>query len=511
MGSHESQESFASRGVTAAPAGVLPRADSKKAAHDIKELKPEICVIGADAGGRAVAAAAAALSVPTVLIDDGTTDGALGADSVSAGSVASIALTTVAARVNALRHSAGFGIRTVRFGVDFPAVSGSVRDAVAAVAPNTSREHIIGLGVRVVTGAAHFTDGETVMVGGTAIKARRFVIATGASPAVPPIPGLAEMPYLTGKTAYALPDCPRHLIVIGAGATGLELAQAFRRLGAEVTVLESATPLAGEDPECSAVVLDALAREGVKLRTGVEVKRVRRVLARVQVELAAADGTETIEGSHLLLAAGRQANVAHLDLDNAGIHCGLRGIIVDESLRTTNKRVYALGGVIGGHGFDHAAEYQAGLIIRHAVQATPIPAGPDAVPAVIYTDPELAKVGLLEDEARSRAKDIRVLRWPYHENDRAQATGATSGHIKVITDAKGQILGAAIVGALAAESIVPWALAISQKLNISALAGLVVPYPTFAEVGKRAAMTYFMRDLTRTRARRIISWLRREG
>ena len=225
----------------------------------------------------------------------------------------------------------------------------------------------------------------------------------------------------------------------------------------------------------------------------------------------AAGGTETIEGSHLLLAAGRQANIAHLDLNNAGIHCGLRGVTVDESLRTTNRRVFAIGDVTGGRGLDHAAEYQAGLIVRHAVLQTPIRANLSVVPAVTYTDPELAKVGLSEDEARSRVKTIRVLRWPYHENDRAQATGATQGHIKVITDAKGQILGATIVGALAAETIVPWTLAISQKMNISAIAGLVVPYPTFAEVGKRAAMTYFLRELTRTKVQRIVAWLRRKG
>ena len=474
-------------------------------AHEVKELRPDICVIGADAGGRAVAAAAACFGVPTVLIEDG----AVGSDGDSG--VPSMALITVAERVKALRDGAHYGVKTVRFGVDFAAVSGYVRDVVEAVAPNATREHIAGLGVRVITGAARFTAPDTVAVGDTTIMARRFVVATGSSPILPAVPGFAEIPYLTSKTACSLVDCPRHLIVIGAGSNGLEMAQAFRRLGSDVTVLEAATPLASDDPECAAVVLDALAREGVKLRTGVEIKRVRRVLARVQLDIATKDGTETIEGTHLLVAAGHRPNIANLDLAAARIRCGPRGIVVDKSLRTTNKRVYAVGQVADGANLGHAAEYEAEVVVRNALFRTPVAVDPMVIPSVTRTDPELARVGLLEDKARARAGSIRILRWPYRENDRAQAAQATKGHIKVITNAKGQILGATIVGPQAGENIVPWTLAISQKLNISALAGLVVPTPTYAEVGKRAAMTYFLRGLTSTKVRRIIAWLRHLG
>jgi pyruvate/2-oxoglutarate dehydrogenase complex dihydrolipoamide dehydrogenase (E3) component len=363
----------------------------------------------------------------------------------------------------------------------------------------------------IIEGAARFADERTVAVDDFAIRARRFVIATSSSPILPAIAGLLDTPHLTSETVFDLAEIPRHLIVVGAGAVGLELAQAFRRLGAEVTVLDAATPLASDDPECAAVVLDALVRDGVKLRTGVEIAKVGRVLAKIKVVLATPAGAATIEGSHLLIAAGRQPNLEDLELDVAGIRTTPRGIILESSLRTTNKRVYAVGDVTGGPSSAHVANHHAGLVIRHALFRMPVSINHRAIPWVTYTDPELAQVGLLEEEARLQSGVIRVLRWPYRENDRAQAEHATDGHIKVVTDRAGEILGVTIVGARAGETISAWTLAISQKLNIRALAGLVVPYPTYAEVGKRAAMSYFTHSLTMPRTRRIMGWLRRFG
>jgi pyruvate/2-oxoglutarate dehydrogenase complex dihydrolipoamide dehydrogenase (E3) component len=369
--------------------------------------------------------------------------------------------------------------------------------------------------VRVVAGAARFKDRTTVAVGGTTIKARRFIIATGSAPVVPAIPGLAETPYLTSENIFDLNDYPRHLIVIGAGRTGLELAQAFRRLGSDVTVLDAAMPLVREDRECAAIVLDALVQEGIRLRYGVRVAQVRRVLARVQVVVERGEddghGEETIEGSHLLVAAGRRPNIDDLDLEAAGVRHEPTRIVVDKRLRTTNKIVYAIGDAIGAPRFTHAASHHAGLVVRNALFRHPIAINQRAIPRVIFTDPELAQVGLLEDEARGHVGAIRILRWPYRENDRAAASGATKGHIKVITDRRGQILGASIVGAGASEIVAAWALAVSQRLNIGVFANLIVPYPTYAEVGKRAAITYFMRGLTSARVRRIMGWLRRLG
>jgi len=477
-----------------------------------QQVKPDICVIGAGAGGLAAASAAAAFGVNVVLIEKAE----MGGDSLNSGALPSKALLAAAERAQILRQgafrsAARLGIKSTRFGVDFAAVRAHVRDVIAAAAPQDSRERFKGLGVHVVGGEGRFTDAETVAVNGYDVKARRFVIATGSSPALPAIPGLADTPHLTNETVFDLAECPRHLIVIGADSIGLELAQAFRRFGAEVTVLEPATPLAGADPECASVVLDALAREGVTLRAGVAIRQVRRTLARVQIEIASDAGEETIEGSHLLVAAGRRPNLENLDLDAAGIRYGPAGIVVDRGLRTSNKQVYAIGDVTGAPALSHLAHHQAGLVIRNALFRTRVDAERYAVPSVTYTDPELAQVGMAEDEARTQAGIIRVLRSPYRENDRALATGATNGHIKIVTDRKGNILGVTIVGAAASENIAAWTLAINQKLNIDAFAGVIVPYPTYAEVGKRAAMTYFTRGLTSPVVRRIIGWLRRFG
>jgi pyruvate/2-oxoglutarate dehydrogenase complex dihydrolipoamide dehydrogenase (E3) component len=477
----------------------------------LEHSEPDICVIGGGAGGLAAAAAAAAMGVPVVLVEKGR----IGGQNLT-GAVPAQALLAAAERAHALHTGAALGVKTVRSGIDFAAVNAHVRSAVEAVAPLMSPERFRGLGVRVVAGAARFVDATTVAVGDLRIKARRFVIATGASPFVPPIAGLSEKPYLVPETAFDLPDCPRHLIVVGAGRIGLAFAQAFRRLGADVTVLEAERPLRGEDSECAAVVLDALDREGVRLRTGIRILQVRRVLARVQVVLgksAAPDGASeaTIEGTHLLVAAGRRPNLDDLDLDAARIRHSADGVTVDKHLRTSNKKVYAIGDVIGGPKSVHLASHQAGLVVRNALFRYSVAVDHRAAASVTFTDPELARIGLTEQEARAQRSAIRVLRWPYRENDRAAATGATAGHVKVITDATGQILGASIVGAQAGETIALWALALGQRLNIVAMAGLVAPYPTFAEVGKRAAITYFMRGLTSARVRRIIGWLRRFG
>jgi len=478
-----------------------------------EQLTPDLCIIGAGSGGLSVAAAAAALGVPVVLIEKAK----MGGDCLNVGCVPSKALIASAKRAEAMRSAAPFGIKPQKPSVEFYQVNDHIQDVIAAIAPNDSRERFTGLGVRVIEGEARFTDAKTVAVGDQfEIKARRFVIAAGSRPAVPPIPGLDNTPYLTNETVFEMRERPKHLIVIGAGAIGLELAQAFRRLGSDVTVLEAAAPLAGEDPECAAVVLDALAREGVTVRSDVTVTKVKRARNRIEVELevAGSDGKKTIEmvgGSDLLVAAGRRPAVEGLGLDAAGINFSGSGIHVDKRLRTTNKSVYAIGDVTGSAHFTHAANHHAGLVIRHALFRLPVKVDPTAIPRVIFTDPELAHVGLPEDQARQRVKTIRVLRWPYHENDRAQAERETSGHIKVITDKNGKILGATIVGACAGELITAWTLAISQRLNIRAFAGIVVPYPTLSEIGKRAAISFYTPRLSSPWVRRILGFLQRLG
>jgi pyruvate/2-oxoglutarate dehydrogenase complex dihydrolipoamide dehydrogenase (E3) component len=468
-------------------------------------LTPDLCVIGAGAGGLSVAAAAAALGAPVVLIEQGR----MGGDCLNYGCVPSKALIAAARHAVELRNASVFGISAEGARIDFAKVRAYVHATIAALAPNDSVARFTALGVRVIAGHAEFRDPNTIMVGEIAVAARRFVIATGSSPAVPPIPGLAQTPFLTNETIFDLTTLPEHLVIIGAGPVGLELAQAFRRLGGAVTVIEAAIPLAKDDPECAAPVLSALEREGVVLRANSRIAKVSGEANGVRLTL---DGIgEMVQGSHLLIAAGRTPNIANLGLDRAGIAVTPHGIVVDRQLRTTNRRVYAIGDAAGGPQFTHLANYHAGIVIRHALFRLPVRASDAVLPRVTYTNPELAQVGLTEAEAHRRGLTVRVLRWPYHENDRAQIEQATDGHVKVLTTGRGCILGASIVGRDAGELISIFTLAITQRLNIRALAGVMVPYPTLAEIGKRAAMSHFTPGLTRPIVRRIIGWLRRLG
>jgi pyruvate/2-oxoglutarate dehydrogenase complex dihydrolipoamide dehydrogenase (E3) component len=471
-------------------------------------LTPDICVIGGGAAGLSVAAAAAAFGVPTVLIERG----AMGGECLNTGCVPSKALLAAARRAHIMRDSRAFGISAAGIDIDFARVHDHVHRVIASIAPADSVERFAGLGVRVIKGHAKFKNRRTVVVGDTEIRARRFVIATGSTPAVPATPGLDTGPYLTNETVFDLRQRPDRLIIIGAGAVGLEMAQAFRRLGSDVVVLEAAESLATDDPEASAIVLTQLEREGVVIREGVKIARVAHTNGRVLVTVETANGEETIEGAHVLVATGRKPTTDGLDLGAGRIRYDNNGIRVNRKLKTRNRRVYAIGDVVAGQPrLTQAANYHAGLVIRNALFRLPVRVDLDSVPRVTYTEPELAQAGLTEAQARNRRINFRVVRWPYHDNDRAQAERTTHGHIKIITGNRGKILGVTIVGAQAGEMIGTWILAMSQGLNIRAMTGIVLPYPTLSEIGKRAAFDYFSPSLTRPFVRRIINWLRSFG
>jgi pyruvate/2-oxoglutarate dehydrogenase complex dihydrolipoamide dehydrogenase (E3) component len=468
-------------------------------------LAPDICVIGGGPGGLSVAAAAAAFGVPTVLIERGE----MGGDCLNTGCVPSKALLAAAKRAEAIRSAGILGLDVQNVTVNFAKVHNRVRAVVAAVAPTDSIERFTGLGVRVIHDHAKFKNRNTVMAGNVEIRARRFVIATGSTAAVPSIPGLDSGPFLTNENIFDLKERPEHLIIIGAGPVGLEMAQAFRRLGSSVTVLEAVRPLANDDPECVAVLLDCLEREGVVIRSGLNVIGIAHAGATVTATVEAGGAEQTITGSHLLIATGRKPTIDGLDLNAAGIRYDRAGIVVNRKLKTSNRRVYAIGDCAAGHPpLTHAANYHAGLVIRNALFRLPVRVNNSVVPWATFTEPELAHTGLTEAQARARRIKIRIARWPYNDNDRAQTEGDTRGHIKVITTRKGRIVGATIVGAQAGELIAMWTLAIAHGLNIRAVTDIVLPYPTLSELGKRAAIDFFTPSLTSPWVRRIIAWMR---
>ena len=448
-------------------------------------MKFDIAVIGAGSAGLSVAAAAAQFGEKIVLFEKGE----MGGDCLNYGCVPSKSLISASKAAHAQRSSAHYGVAAVEPKVDFAKVMDYVQSVIAAIEPNDSQERFEKLGVVVVRAPAKFINANEVEADGKIYSARKFVIATGSRAGVPPIAGLKDVPYFTNENIFKNRVLPKHLIVIGGGPIGLELAQAHRRLGSQVTVLEAFQPLAKDDPELTSIVLDALKSDGIDIRAQVAIAEIKKTKSGIEVVLK--DGG-VVSGSHLLVAAGRVPNIESLNLEAAGIEYTKRGVTVDQGLRSTNKKVYAAGDVAGGLQFTHVAGYHAGLIIRNALFKFPVKNRTDIIPWVTYTDPELSHVGLTEADARKTLGDsVKVLRWNFAENDRAQAEGKTKGMIKVILGKKSRIIGASIVGPQAGELIAPWVLAVSQGLKISAFANVVLPYPTLSEIGKRAAITNY--------------------
>ena len=358
---------------------------------------------------------------------------------------------------------------------------------------------------------ARFIGPREVEAGEYLIAARRFVIATGSAPMVPPIPGIGDVPYRTNETIFDMTAAPEHLIVIGGGPIGMELAQAHRRLGSRVTVLEMASILSNDDPELVDVVRTRFRSEGIEILEGVKVAAVEKHANGIAVELENGGPVTRIAGSDILVAAGRAPNVANLGLEHAGIDYSPRGITVDSRLRTTNKRVFAIGDVVGRLQFTHVAGYHGGIVIRNALFRLPAKVDERTVPWVTFTSPELANVGLIEDQARARHAEVRILRWPFAENDRAHTERDTDGLIKVIATPRGRVLGAAIVGAHAGELILPWVLAVGKRLKVKDMANVIAPYPTRSEISKRAAASFYTGALFSERTKRLVRFLARFG
>lgn len=471
-----------------------------------EKIKTDICVIGGGSGGLSVAAGASQMGADTVLLERGR----MGGDCLNYGCVPSKALLAAAHAAHAARTAGRFGVTAVP-AVDFAAVHDHIHGVIADIAPHDSIERFEGLGVRVIQAEGRFTGRRTVQAGDYEITARRFVIATGSSPMVPPVPGLDSTPYFTNETIFDVKAPLGHLIVIGGGPIGVELAQAMRHLGNRVTVLEMFSVLGKDDPELADILKQRLIQDGIDIHEGIAIEQVAKDGDGIAVRIRR-DGSEiVIEGDHLLVATGRAPNIAGLGLEVAGIESVPGGITVDARLRTTNRRVFAIGDAAAGYKFTHIAGYHAGIVIRNALFRLPAKVDYRAIPWVTYTTPELAQVGLSEDEARKRYGDIRVLRAPFADNDRARAERAMDGLVKVITTTKGVVVGVGMVGAHAGEVIQSWCLPVSRGMKIKHMAGLILPYPTLGEVNKRAAGSYFTPSLFSDRTRKLVRLLARLG
>ena len=479
----------------------------------VERIETDLCVIGAGSGGLSVAAGAVQMGARVVLVEKGR----MGGDCLNYGCVPSKALIAAAKHAQAHRSGAPFGVAAHEPEVDFAAVNAHVRSVIAAIEPHDSQERFEGLGVEVIRAAGEFISETELRADGRIITARRFVVAAGSRPFIPPIPGLETAPYLTNETLFDLTERPETLIVIGGGPIGLEMAQAHRRLGSKVVVIEAAAALGKDDPVLAAVVLDQLRQEGVEILESTKVVEVAERKGVVYATVEAADGVRSdIAGSHLLVATGRAPNTGGLGLEAAGVAYDRRGISVDGRLRSSNKKIFAIGDIAGegagGLQFTHVAGYHAGVVIRNALFWWPAKAKTKHIPWVTYTDPELAHVGWTEAQARAEIGErTQIIEWRFKDNDRAQAERRTEGLIKVVLDSSGRIHGASIAGPNAGELIQIWALALSKGLKIKDMTDMVAAYPTLGEVSKRAAGQFYAPKLFSDRTRGIVRFLLRFG
>jgi len=445
----------------------------------------DIVVIGGGSGGLVVAAGGAALGAKVALVEKHK----LGGDCLWTGCVPSKTLIKSARVAYMMRNAARFALTPHDPRPELPRVMERVASVIKSIEPNDSPERFRAMGVDVIFGSGCFVDAATFEVAGRQLKAHTFVIATGSRPSIPSIPGVKSVRYLTNETIFDLREAVPHLVVVGSGPVGSEMAQAFRRLGSEVTVVDIAAGiLPREDADLAAIVFKQLQSEGVRYHLGASIARIDRTPMGIRLLLRERDGTPApIDATHLLLAAGRTANIEDLGLDAAGVDVSSGRVVLENGLSTTNSRVYVIGDAAGGHQFTHLAEHHAGIVLRHAIFKLRWTKPSPVVPWCTFTDPELARVGLSETEAKKTGVDHRVYSFPFSDIDRARAEGEIEGMAKLVTSPRGKVLGAAIAGPHAGELIAECALAIGNGMKAGDLSASIHTYPTLAQINQRVA------------------------
>lgn len=466
-----------------------------------------LVVIGAGTAGLVTAAGAAGLGAKVALIEKHL----LGGDCLNVGCVPSKAIIRCARSAFDAREAGRFGTHMdSEVQVDFPAVMERMRKIRADLSPNDSAQRFAKLGVDVFLGEAHFSGPDTIQVGGQSLRFKQAVIATGARPVQPPVPGLAEAGYLTNETVFNLTQRPRRMAVIGGGPIGCELAQAFQRLGSEVTLFHrNAHLLDREDVDAAAIVQNTFIREGVRLLLNATITRVERNGGEKIIYYEIQGTQEKLAVDEILAGAGRAPNVEGLNLEAVGVrYDGRKGVVVNDNLQTSNPRIYAAGDVCLNWKFTHAADFSARIVIQNALFLGHKKAGAMTVPWCTYTDPEIAHVGLYERDAHERGVEIDTYVRKFKEVDRAALDGEDEGFVKLHTrKGSDEILGATIVARHAGEMISEISVAMAAKLGLGKLASVIHPYPTQAEAIRQCGDAYNRTRLTPLVKKWMTRWL----
>lgn len=467
----------------------------------------DLGILGGGAAGLTVAAGAARLGARTLLVER---EPRLGGDCLHYGCVPSKTLIKTARIYHQMHNGPRYGLPELAPPpVDFREIRNRINRVISTIQQHDSEERFRNLGVMVLYGDALFTDQQTINLDGKKITARKWVVTTGSSPAIPNIPGLSDTPFLTNRQIFSLERLPEALIILGGGPIAIEMAQAFRRLGSRVTVIQRGPQiLSREDREMADLVMATLAADGVLFHLGCKILSVSNPDNSRQVRIETGDGRQlTVTGSDILVALGRTANCHGLGLEGLGIVHDTAGIKVDHRLRTARKHIFAAGDVIGGYQFTHAAGYEGGIVLSNAIFHLPRQVDYTWMPWCTYTSPELASIGHNEKSARAAGLEYRVWTEEFKDNDRALAEGEETGRIKLLLDRRDQPLGVQILGPRAGEILGEWVAVLNCGLRLSRLAGAIHPYPTFGEINKKVTGALFAEKLFSARVRKILQFL----
>ena len=469
----------------------------------------DLGIIGGGAAGLTAAAGAAQFGAKTILIEKTER---LGGDCLHYGCVPSKTLIRTAGVRSLMRKAKDFGLPEVQLPqVDLGAVMDRVKSVIEQIQHHDSPERFCSLGAEVCFGRPFFVDDHTVTLNKRAISARHWIIATGSAPVVPPIEGLADAPFWTNETVFSQRNLPSRLIVLGGGPIGLEIAQAFGRLGSNVTVVEFMNQILGpEDEDIAQILRIRLEAEGMRILTNTKAIHVTTSGSTIRLTVSGDGGkgsASVLEADALFVATGRKPNVEGLELGAAGVIHNARGIPTDARMRTNIRHIYACGDVNGQFPFTHVAGYEAGIALTNAVLHIPRKADYSRVGWCTYTDPEVASIGLNEKRARKEGVEYRVLEESFEQNDRAVAEGDMSGKIKLLLSPHEKLLGCQIIGPHAGELIHEWITAVSGGVSLSTIAGAVHVYPTLSEISKRAAGRLFSEKIFSDTTKSILKFL----